>query len=132
MAYKKGLFPLEEGLSPTEFNEQAAEFLLANYDSAWLLGEKPFGIVYGQAVGPMMMLGDATWFPWASSRNIIEGVTQLVNELRKTAKILLYCSIEDKRFYEHIAKHGILRRVGHIHDIDDGPSVLWESKPWAV
>jgi len=113
-----------------QFNEQAVEFLLANYDFAWLIGDKPFGIIFGQSVGPMVMLGDATWFPWASKRNIMEGVVQIINDLRKTLKLLLYCDMKDKTFYEYVAKHGILRRVGHIHDVKNEPMVLWESKSW--
>lgn len=126
VAYKKGLLPLREGLSAKEFQEEAEAFLLSNYDYGWLIGE--YGLIFGKNAGPMILLGDVIWFPWASNRNILEGIVQLINTLRYEAKVTFFSSMDDKRFYEHVAKHGILRRVGRIHDVGKQPLAFWESK----
>lgn len=122
-------------VDPEEFKESIREHFLSNYDYAWIVeattksGFRPIGVIFGLHCGTFLMLGDMTWFPWASKRNIIEGTTSFINKMRKEYLLLMYTNIEDKKFAEHIARHGILKRVGTIDGIyKDKPAALFQSR----
>jgi len=92
-------------------------------------GRIPVGVVGGRFTGPLLFLGSMIWFPWASKRNIYESVVNTLNELRKEYLILFHSSMEDKEFYVNVARHGIIRRVGTVHDVyEDGPAALFETR----
>lgn len=84
---------------------------------------------FGVDHGVWVLGGDAQWFPWASTREKIEHSVNFFNEIRKLIYMVFYCSYEDKAFYEHIAKHGIIRRVGTLYGFSRSP--MWEVK-WEV
>ena len=95
------------------------------------LGFRPVGILTGIYAGPMVLLGDASWFPWASDRNKLESMVNIFNELRKQFLGIFYCALSDKKFYEHIARHGIIKRIGHIDGIyKDEPAVEFQLRLW--
>ena len=79
------------------------------------------------------------WFPWASARQKIESVTKLLDDIRrkpwdggfgpekKTA--FIRSSKKDSKFFTHIAKYGILRRIGTSETLGpDGAEALFETK----
>lgn len=117
-------------ISPQDFINEFSDHVSRNYDYAWTLTlDKPMGMVFGQISGPMIMLGDMHWFEWATNRNKIECSIKLLNELRKTNVITMYSTFDDKKFYEHIAKHGILRRVGTLYGIyEDEPATFFQTR----
>lgn len=129
VAYKQGSLPLQEGLTPQEFDDAAIDALLSIYNFGWtfLKDNKPIGFTFASSVGPFLFLGDAIWLPNASPRNKIEHATNLLNILRKETKAMFTCEQKDNDYYLHIARHGIIRRVGHITGMDK-PMILWESK----
>lgn len=89
----------------------------------------PVGMFSGEFIGPMLMIGNANWFPWASSRNKLESAVHAINELRKQYIVLIHSNMQDKEFYVEIARHGVLRRVGTIYDVyEDGPAALFQSR----
>lgn len=124
--YKKGAFSdiFKEGLSAKEFSEIAVEYILTAYTHAWVLGEKPIGVVFGINLGSFVYLGSMTWFPWATKRQKTEHLIGFLNVIRKELYCVWDCSEEDKKFYEYIARHGIIRRVGTLHGLNHAK--LWE------
>jgi len=129
VTYKLGELKLPEGLEPNEFNETVLTILNQNYDYAWAFIKKgkPIGFLFGSIAHGMTFLSDAVWIK-ASPRNKIENIVNICNILRKVMKFIFICSEKDKDFYVHIAKHGIIRRVGHINDISDHPMIQFESR----
>lgn len=123
-------------LSVDEFKEEFA-LTASQYNTMHVLegktpkGFMPFGIIFGVYPGPFLLINpdDILWFPWASKRNIIEGAVKFINKLRDEINIVFYVSMKDKKFAEHINRHGITRKVGHLHDIYEGePAVQFQSK----
>ena len=128
VGYKKGIFSdiFKEGLSAKEFSEVAVEYMLTAYTHAWVLGETPVGVVFGINVGPFVYLGSVKWFPWATKRQISEHLIGFLNLIRKELNCVWDCTEEDKNFYEYIARHGIIRRVGTLHS--NNHAKLWETR----
>ena len=58
----------------------------------------------------------ATWFPWASVRNRLEGCLKFLNQERKDRLGIIYMKAlpENISFLNHLARYGVLRRVGTI------------------
>jgi len=133
-AYKLGAFgPIPQADTET-FTQQLDEYL-ALHDIAFIVSAKtkkghiPVGLVVGKYMGPILYLGDTTWFPWASPRNKMETITHLLNDLRRQYIVMFFCHITDKDFYVNIAKTGVIRRVGTIHDLmADCPAPLFQTK----
>ena len=136
-AYRKGaLKDLSEFFSgdPKEFtNEWAA--LLDSDIYCWICvadtpqGRVPVGLALGRPfVYGMLLMGNLTWFPWASERNIYESTVNLVNDLRKEAVLLFHVEQHDKEFAVQMCRHGIMRRVGTLMDVENGPLAVFQSR----
>lgn len=132
VAYKKGLMDIKEDLSPKDFDEAMINIVDSEYEFGWTFmeGKTPVGFAFGSVAGPLVLLRDLTWLPNASNRNKIEHIVNLLNDMRKRMKIIFYSKENDKDYYAYIARHGIIRRVGHLHDMGETLS-LWETR-WQV
>lgn len=147
VAYKKGL--LNE-LSPkfVDLQMTAEEFKVAfevhittYYHGAWTMladtnrGYMPTGLVVGfwshpdSTIAPFMNVGAMIWFPWASARNRIEGAVHFFNVIRKDIRMVEYARLKDKKFFEMIARHGVMRRVGtsHVAYLNE-PAAVFETR----
>ena len=91
-------------------------------------GRIPVGMLTGKLLGPMLWLGDAVWFPWTSSRNKYESVVNILNELRRHYVAVFTCTLKDKKFYENVARHGVIRRVGTLYDITEDKLAEWQTR----
>lgn len=126
-AYKKGaldelLEPFTEyDMTPPEFREAFLEHAVMYYDDMWvfyansLRGEyEPVGFVGTSRtkVRQPVFIVNAIWFPWASARNRIESMVNWLNDRRREDIVTEYAQMKDKKFFEHICRHGIMRRVG--------------------
>lgn len=140
-AYKLGSFSdndlvnLERGMDAVEFDKQLRLLMTTYYDNAWVMESvnegkrRRVGMLFSVLSGPFHLLGDVTWFPWATDRNKVETIVHFLNESRKENLMMWYCSYEDKRFYDHIARHGIIKRVGKISDLFEGGDVpFWQTR----
>ena len=146
-AYKSGMLesmgpPFDgEDMAPETFQAEFEAQLDVVYHAAWTLfaetgnGYLPSGLVLGfwshpdPNYGRFMNIGDMIWFPWASDRNKIEMAVRFFNDIRKEVPMVEYAKMDDKRFFETIAKHGIMRRVGTMHNIYDGaPAAVFETR----
>lgn len=130
VAYKKGTLEAQEGLSAQEFHESVVETMLANFDYAWVIEcqGKVVGVLTGINSGLFVLVGTMIWMPWASPRNKIEGIVKYLVVIRKKVMVLFHAKPVDKDFYIHIAKHGIIRRIGTLHDMGPEPLALFQVK----
>lgn len=133
-AYRLGAFGPMTNKNPEQFNQDFYEQTML-HDVVFMMqsvtkkGRIPVGITLGKFMGPILFLGDTTWFPWSSSRNRMECATHVLNELRKEYICMLFCSWSEKDFYTNIAKHGILRRMGKICGLlTDGDAPLFQTR----
>jgi hypothetical protein len=122
-------------VDPEEFKESIYELMNSSYDFAWIIeaivknNYRPVGVVFGINSGVFTLLSDTVWFPWASKRNIIEGMVGFINKIRKQMLVLGHIDLKNKPFGEYIARHGIIRRIGTVDDIyKDEPAALFQSR----
>ena len=122
-------------IEPEVFSEKLKATLFAYYDVGFTLlaptpkGMLPVGAVFGKYVGPFLLLGDAKWLAWATDRNKLESIINLLNELRKDGLVLFYSNMDDKKFYTHILRYGIAKRVGTIDGLyEDGNGALFQTR----
>ena len=111
------------------------EELLAGAFFAWVMeaptarGQIPVGMVIGQNfVYGSVVLGCWNWFPWASKRNIYESTVELLNGLRSHTPVVFHAELADKAFANRIAQHGVIRRVGTLYDMADGPVAEYQTR----
>lgn len=130
VAYQKGAMAFEKGLSPAQFREVMTDWMVSQYDFAWTIEceGKPVGVVNAINCGLFVLMGDSIWFPWASPRNKIEGFVRLIVTLREQMMLMGYATQKDKNFFVHIAKHGVIRRVGTIHELGEEPLAFFQSR----
>jgi len=116
-----------------EFNNKLNLYLAMNdvmyvFEAITPRGNIPVGILTGKLLGPILWLGDAIWFPWASGRNKYESMVNLFNELRREYVAMFTCTLGDKNFYEKVARHGVIRRVGTLYDITEDRLAQWQTR----
>jgi hypothetical protein len=129
-AYRKGAFPeWPDGLSPKEFSARFLE-ICGGDDDFWILHAPdsrpqehthsliPVGLAVGQ-YDEHRLFPIVRWFPWASARNRLETSVGFINELRRQFLLLFYIRVAEERFYEHLMRYGIIRRVGKIPNYFD-------------
>lgn len=136
-AYRKGaLDSLSEYFTndPEQFTEQWAQFL-EHEIYVWIMaadtprGRIPVGLAIGRPfIDDVVIVGNFTWFPWASKRNVYESVVNMVNELRKDVNMIFTVDQTAKELAVWVARHGIVRRVGTLHDMEDGPLAMFQSR----
>lgn len=114
------------------FKEAFAEELSANYHRFWALigptkrGFIPVGFVLGfwshpePRFAPFMIVGDMLWMPWATKRNKIESAVHFFNRVRNEIPMVEYAREPHRKFFETIAKHGIMQRVGTMFNVYPG------------
>lgn len=142
-AYKKGgldalLAPFtEHDMTPPEFRDAFINHAQLYYDDIWVFYAnslrreyEPVGFVGTSRtkVRQPVFIVDTIWFPWASPRNRVESMVNWLNERRKEDIVTEYAQMKDKAFFEHICRHGIMRRVGTKHNFyPDGNAAEFET-----
>jgi hypothetical protein len=143
-AYKKGAFSslLKTDLPADEFDVGFQAIVTTRYHGAWTLfadtrrGNMPVGMVLAfyphadPALAPFMIVADIVWFPWASARNRIETAVYFFCTLRSSTPMLV-CGRNDldKRFFETICAHGVMRRTGTTFNVVKGePIPIFETR----
>lgn len=121
-------------MKPAEFADLFLQYVAANYNGAWVIdaetreGVKPAGFIVAWVRGRVMEIGDMVWFPWATKRNVYESVVAFMERMRGDYVVLEFARMKDKKFFERVARHGVMRKVGHAHSIyEDGPAVVFET-----
>lgn len=117
-AYNKGAWDdfFEKGLDKNEFVERTSEIfagMIALYTV--FKGDTAIGVVF---VVPKMFMMDVyqephvSWFPWAKDRDILEGSVRIILKMRDIGNVFIQVQQDKSNFVTHLAKYGILRRVG--------------------
>lgn len=146
--YKTGGIPeLKSGLSSDEFIQQFVANMNASFQELYIMEARVDGLF--RPVGAAMLKNEGyvsfpsfAWFPKVSARNKIEAVVKFVDDFRKSPSLyddgptrrlgVMYAHENDKNFAVHIAKYGIIRRVGTIFDAfgdNENASVFQTRKP---
>lgn len=134
-AYKKGGlkdFNLPDDLEPNDFNEAFIQKVSENFHFAWTMiakssnGMIPIGFVFGINNGTYLHIGSLTFFPWATDRNILEGVTKFLDEIRGNT-MALWLTEEKNVLFQKIAKTKIIRRVGTVYDFIDSKYAQYQT-----
>lgn len=124
------------GMSAEEFKAVFEAVVVTRYHGAWTLfadtakGFIPVGMVFAfhshsdPLLSPFMIIGDIVWMPWASSRNKIESAVGFFNRVRGEIPMVDYAYGEtNKKFFEMLARHGIVRRIGITFNVVKGEPV---------
>lgn len=137
-AYKKGSLAsmggifADTGMEAPDFEVAFEAEIKTTYHGAWALfadtkkGFIPVGLVLAfwshpdPRYSPFMIVGDMIWFPWASARNKIESAVNFFNAIRREIPMVEYADDKARRFFEVIAQHGIMRRVGTSFNVYPG------------
>ena len=147
-AYKKGALKdmagpfADPSMTAEQFDVAFQSIVPTRYHGAWTLfaetrkGFLPVGMVFAfyshadHALAPFMIIGDMAWFPWASPRNRIEAVVYFFNRIRGEIPLVDYAIGEvNKRFFEMICQHGVMRRVGTTFNVAKGePVAVFETR----
>jgi len=135
LAPMAGVFA-ERGLTPAQFKEQFEGTVISRYSGAWTLlangqrGWMPAGFIFAfyshkePALSPFMIIGDIIWCPWATKRNKLECAVNFFNATRKEIPMMDYAHGEtNQRFFETMAMHGVMRRVGTTFNVVKGEAV---------
>lgn len=118
---------MERELSVSEFQNQLLDRLEGFQGAFVFSGERPLGLVV-TVESEHRIEPHVEWFPWASPRNKIEHGVNLINILKEKGLVLVIARMETKDFLVHVAKHGVLRRVGTIHGYFPEDAVVFEGK----
>lgn len=131
----------DKSLSASEFQAAFMEELLSVYHEGWTLiaptvkGVRPVGMVLGFWAHPdprfktYLNIGCILWFPWASARNRVESAVNFFNAMRTEVKMVDYVRHKDKKFFEMLARHGVMRRVGTSYNVyPNQPALIFETR----
>lgn len=123
-------------MDAVSFKAAFVDEVLNNYPGgAWTLsaetarGFTPVGIVLAfyshpnPDLSPFMIVGDMLWFPWSTARSRVEAAVGFFNAIRNDIPMMEYADDAAKPFFEMIARHGIMRRVGTSFNVLRGQSV---------
>lgn len=123
---------LQDTMEVAEFNAAIEREVAENYQGAWCLfaetkrGFMPVGVVLGfyshpnPRLAPFMIIGDMIWFPWSSARNRVESAVHFFHRIRQDIPMVEYANEDAKRFFEVLAAHGVVRRVGTSFNVYPG------------
>ncbi len=91
-------------------------------------GRMPVAYVTGKFMGAVLFIETVVWFPWASIRNKYESAVHFFNKVRDGWVGVFYAPYEDKDFFNKIAQHGVLRRMGTLYDAFDDKVTLFQTR----
>jgi hypothetical protein len=74
-------------------------------------------------------IANVTWMPWATARNKVEVTVKFLNEMRHDLVLEIISQQKDWKFYEHMARYGLVRPVGTFYERfeDGGPARIWQT-----
>lgn len=135
LASMGGVFEDTEAMDSEQFAAEFTATLETVYHGAWTMtaptgrGVVPVGFVVGffshplPEYAPFMIVGDMVWYSWASPRNKVECAVNFFANARLEVPFMEYAEEPQKRFFETICKHGVMRRVGKSYNVHKGQEV---------
>ncbi len=121
----------DRSLSAEAFVEEARA-ALGRAAALWMLEAPvggrtvPVGLVVG-AVAEHRLEPHVCWFPWSSLRNRLECTVKFLNLARRDFLVIVVHRPDQARFFEAVAAHGLLRRLGVVpgYYADASPAMVW-------
>jgi len=124
---------------PTVFDPILREHISERYSGSYTMLAKPpdkefmpvgVAFVITPFFGkPVAWAGDFIWFPWASNRNILESTVNFYNQLRREWTVFGFATEEERPFFEHVCRYGVLRRAGKVFDMmDSGVATMFQTR----
>lgn len=118
-------------MKQVDFTNALEDYIGANsltpYSMFATIGDKNriIGLALFWARGRILETSDIIWFPWATPRLILESYVNFVNSVRKQNHeptgmpyvILEYARENDAKYFDHVCRYGIMRRVGTSEEI---------------
>ena len=91
---------IDKDITPLKFKDDLL-MAMGHFDEAFIMEAHskkfmPIGAFFGINAGPFLLIGNATWFSWASQRNKIEAAVNAINELRKSHLLIFYSNYKEK------------------------------------
>jgi len=125
-AYRMGVWEdfIKPDLNKDKFTNTVAGFSELS-ELMIVVTDKPIGLVSIRQDARALEI-HVDWFPWATSRNKIEGTARSILDLRGIKTLLIWSKWETNPFFTYIAKYGIIRRVGTFNG--DEKYALFQSK----
>lgn len=130
----------EPGMTAEQFKVAFQTRVTTHYHGAWTMfaetrkGFMPVGMAFAfyshpdETLAPFMIIADIVWFKWASARNKIESA---VNFFKKVGIPMVDYAVGEvnRRFFEVLAQHGVVRRVGTTFTVVRGePVAVFETR----
>lgn len=127
-AYKRGElpdFPLPGDLGPAEFQSHILTVFQALADRGGELfvfinlHDEPIGLVGVQRQSiydRTRAFPHAVWFQEGTARQRLECGLRFLLSLKKTSLVVIEAKEPNWRYFEHLCKYGLLRRVGTLRD----------------
>ena len=140
-AYRLGSFDevvLPKGLKIDEFEERVLELLTPFSQILTVVSDqRPVGMFLLKE-RQWIVEPHAEWFPWATSRQIVEASIKLLDDIRRTPyegfgpdfkEAFIVIPRKFVKFMTHIAKYGIVKRIGTSAVLGyDGERALFETR----
>lgn len=105
---------MDAGMSHEAFAGTLGDVLTIGLD--WVLlargdeGLRPVGFMLGRTFGSRRCLEPhIDWFPWATPRNKVEGISAWLAETQKQFKIFVFAELSDRPFWDRMKAYRILQ-----------------------
>jgi len=118
--YRMGVWDglINDGLDKEDFNEIIAGLSEAVVFMVIESNDKPLALV-SLREDTRVIEPHIDWFPWAEDRDKLVGVVRLILDIREIKPVFIWSKKETKKFFTHIAKYGIIRRVGTFYSDEE-------------
>lgn len=127
-------------MTADQFKVEFQARVTTHYHGGWTMfaqtrkGFIPVGMVFAfyshpdPALSPFMIVADIAWFRWASARNKIESAVNFFKKVGIPMVDYAYGEV-NRKFFEMLAQHGIMRRVGTTFNVVRGePVAVFETR----
>lgn len=112
----------DEGLTKEQFRADMIAWLECA-DMEWVLEAehegkvRPVGLALGWLdPGGRGVQPHVEWFPWPSIRSKFEAALHFFREVRREYKLMIFSTVEDRQFYDRIAKRHLLEPGKKVND----------------
>lgn len=133
-AYKTGSFDavaFPEDLAKEELTDMMLAHFASMHEVFVLETETKRGKIPVGVVGSLITERTephVNWFSWATSRNKLECATYFFSKMRNRP-LLVWSKEEHVKFYTHVSRYGVLRRIGKVYKfIDNEDYMLFQTR----
>lgn len=106
-------------LKPREVLAAALEIIEANYPYAWSVRHRanPVMVIFGRSAWDGVVLENPIFSARSSARERYEASISILEQLKQEVPVLVACADDQKRFFERLQDHKVVRKVGKLHDM---------------